>query len=158
MQAVRPRTLLAVAALVMVAGRVAAAAVTSGSPAPENTSTLPRPALIRAENLFPTSATHPDPTVVTEAVLPLAVDEPHRLAAHCTNCTPGSPEAAQFDALVVEILSAGKVYKGPLGRLDAVVENAGENVKVKVWLAETGQPQPQGVASEWSFTAAPTAP
>ena len=156
MRVVRYRTLLAVAALVMVAGRVAAAAVTSGSPSVENPVQIARPAVLQASNLFPTSATNPDPTVVTEAVLPLQDRKPHRLAAQCTNCTPGSPEAEQFEALVVEVNSHGRVYRGPLDELDAVVHNAKSDVKVKVWLADTGQPQPQGVTSVWSFTAAPT--
>ena len=156
MRVVRYRTLLAVAALVMVAGRVAAAAVTLGSPSGQNPESRPRAAVIQASNLFPTSATHPDPKVVSEAVLPLEAATPHRLAAQCDNCTPGSPEAAQFEALVVEVKSQGKVYRGPLQALDAVVQKSNEHVKVRVWLADTGKPQAQGVTSVWSFTAAPT--
>ena len=140
----------------MVAGRVAAAAVTSGSPSGQNEDHAPRPAVIQASNLVPTSATHPDPRVVAEAVLPLDTKAPHRIAAACTNCTPGSPEAEQFEALVVEVTSHGKVYRGPLQSLDALVQRSNDNVKVKVWLADTGQVQPQGVTSQWTFTAAPT--
>jgi hypothetical protein len=116
-------------------------------------------ALVQAKNLFPTSSADPDPTQVAQGVLPLADEAPKRLTAVCTNCAPGSPEDQQFHDLVVEFRAPDgpAVYRGPLDQLDTTVM---PGAVIKVWLADSGKPQAQGVTSEWSFTAtpAPTAP
>jgi hypothetical protein len=81
------------------------------------------------------------------------VDTPTRLTATC-NCEPGSPEAEQFKSLVIEVNGpSGKTFTGPLQQLDTVVGQIAEDVTVRVWLAETGRPQAQGVTTKWSFTA-----
>ena len=149
MDPVRFRTLTAVAAIVLAAGGVATAVATHGSPAAQGPAVEVSEALVRAVNLFPTSSSDPDPAQVAVTRLPASVDSndvPKRLTAACTNCAPGSPEAAQFQDLVVEVVG---VYKGPLQDLDATVA---PGAVVKVWLADSGRPQVQGVTSEWSFT------
>lgn len=106
-------------------------------------------ALIQAVDLFPTSPADPEPELVAQAPIPLQAEAPARVTAECTNCAPGSQEAAQFEALQVEI----GAYRGPLALLDATVA---PGAVVKVWLADNGKPQAQGVTSTWSFTATPT--
>jgi hypothetical protein len=142
----------------MVAGGVATAVAMPSPSAPAGPPLQVDQAVIRAENLMPTSSHNPDPKQVAVGVLPLSAERPQHLVAECTNCAPGSPEAEQFDALVIEVRSpgspGGKVYRGPLDQLDAVVKaENNKDVTVRVWLADTGKPQPQGVTSEWSFTA-----
>ncbi|MDQ1436714.1 MAG: hypothetical protein QOK43_343 [Acidimicrobiaceae bacterium] len=120
-------------------------------------------AVMEVRELFPTSSTHPDPQQVAVASLPLAQAStdhskasPLRLAAACTNCAPGSVEAQQFGDLVIQVqgTDGGQIYRGPLSALDAPVGTA-ENATVKVWLADTGKPQAQGVTTEWSFVTTP---
>lgn len=162
MTTVRPRTLLAVAAIVLAAGGVATAVATYGSPAPSGPTLVVNEAVITAYDLFPTSPANPDPHHVAEGVLDLAeFDDEHskpeapvRLTAACTNCLPGSEQQEQFEALVIEVHGhgGGKLYEGPLSDLDAEVVKAKKTV-VKVWLADTGKPQPQGIVTEFSFTA-----
>jgi hypothetical protein len=132
---------------------LSAVAASPGTGAPENLAAVRKTAVIQAGNLFPTSRTSPDPTQVVTARLPVEVGTPTRLTATC-NCTPGTPEAEQFKALVVEVKApGGKVFTGPLTQLDTVVTKVAEDVTVRVWLAETGKPQAQGVTTQWSFTA-----
>ena len=118
-----------------------------------------RPAVIRTENLFPTSALHPDPAQVSETRIPAEVfgagNAPTRLTATC-ECIPGTVEAEQFESLVIEVQApGGKLYTGPLDSLDAVVDEAPRDVKVRVWLADNGRPQAQGVATQWTLSAQP---
>lgn len=166
MQAVRPRTLLAVAALVIAAGGVA----TASAIATRGPSAVPGPELhlidetvVVAGELFPTSADSPDPKQVATGKLDLkrldptrttTPNRPVRLAAECTNCAPGSTAAEQYKDLIVEVKSdsGATVYQGPLAELDAKLTEA-KKPEVKVWLADTGKPQVQGVLTEWSFTA-----
>ena len=63
--------------------------------------------MVQASNLFPTSATDPDPAVVAKATLPLDVSSPVRLSAEC-ECAPGTPEAAQFANLAIEVRTPGR--------------------------------------------------
>jgi len=166
MQVVRSRTLLAVAAIVLAAGGVAAgSAVATRGP---STSTGPelevRDAVVRAVDLYPTSSDHPDPKQVATGVLHLdefeddkgKVDRPVRVVAEC-ECEPGSVEAQQFQDLVIEVHAhgGGKVYEGPLADLDAEILKA-KKTTLKVWLADTGKPQAQGVVTEFSFIATET--
>jgi hypothetical protein len=113
--------------------------------------------VVQASNLFPTSATDPDPAVVAKATLPLDVSTPVRLSAEC-QCAPGTPEAAQFANLAIEVRTPGKVYRGPLGVLDATIDKAVKGVQLRVWLVDNGQVQPQGVTTRWTFVAAPAPP
>jgi hypothetical protein len=141
----------------MVAGGVvtATAVATSGSRAPAGPVLEVKPALIRARNLYPTSPTHPDPAQVAVAAVELEGAPAQRVTATCTNCTPGSPEAQQFGDLRVEVGLPGSptFYTGPLDGLDATVA---PGAPLKVWLADSGQPQAQGVITEWSFNATGT--
>lgn len=106
-----------------------------------------RPAVVRAVGLMPTSAANPDPTQVATGRLPIGTDGPRRLTATCS-CAPGTPEAEQFKSLVIEVPG----YTGPLDQLDATVA---ADVPLKVWLADNGRLQAQGLTSEWSFMADP---
>jgi hypothetical protein len=111
--------------------------------------------VIVSGGLYPTSAVDPDPTLVATGQLPLTADSGRSVTAQCTNCTPGSAEAQQFQDLRVRIEAPGAVtpvYQGPLATLTAAVP-AGTTATVKVWLADTGVPQAQGVTTTWSFTA-----
>lgn len=107
-----------------------------------------RDAIVQAVDLYPTAPTDPDPKLVAKAVLPIddeAPTAPARITAACTNCAPGSAEAQQFEDLQIEV----GPYRGPLARLDTTVV---PGTVVKVWLADSGKPQVQGVTSVWSFT------
>lgn len=171
MSTVRSRTLLAVAALVIAAGGVAAAVATAGSSTPVGRSLIVQDAVIKAYDLFPTSSQNPDPHQVAKGVLDLEAfadddgDErskptvPVRLVAECTNCLPGSHQEQQFQDLIIEVTGhgGGKVYEGPLAALDAQLVNA-KKTTLKVWLADSGKPQQQGVLTEFSLTATESAP
>ncbi|HZQ27913.1 MAG TPA: hypothetical protein VFA94_09450 [Acidimicrobiales bacterium] len=110
--------------------------------------------VIVSGGLYPTSAVDPDPALVAVGTLPITGQS---ITARCTNCTPGSPEAQQFQDLRIKVDAPGAVYQGPLAALDAAVP-AGTTATVKVWLADTDVPQAQGVTTTWSFvTARPTA-
>lgn len=163
MLVVRTRTLLAVAAIVLAAGGVAAggAVATRGRSTPSGPALEVRDAVIRAADLYPTSPANPDPKQVATGVVDLAdldgttaAAKPVRLVAEC-DCKAGTVEAQQFQDLVVEIHGdAGRLYAGPLSALDTHVVNA-KKTKVKVWLADTGKPQAQGVVTTFSFVATP---
>lgn len=160
MSVVRTRTLLAVAAIVLAAGGVAAggAVATRGPSTPPGPALEVRAAVIRAVDLYPTSSDNPDPRQVATGVVDLAgLDttsanaSPVRLVAEC-ECVPGTVQAQQFEDLVVEIHGdSGTLYAGPLSALDTHI--VAQRTKVKVWLAETGKPQAQGVITKFSLVA-----
>lgn len=161
MQSVRPRTLLAVAAIVLAAGGVATggAVATRGSSAAPGLELEVRGAVIEAADLYPTAPDNPDPAQVATGVVRLGdtaagANGPVRLAASC-ECAPGTPEAQQFEDLVIEVVAEdGKVYSGPLSELDADIVDD-DKTTVKVWLADTGKPQAQGVETRFSLVATP---
>ena len=166
MPVVRSRTLTAVAAIVLAAGGVATANAVAirGPSTPVGPELEVRDAVVRAVDLYPTSSADPDPTQVATGVLQLdalakakgKAQGPVRVMAAC-ECQPGSVQAQQFEDLVIEVHAddGGKVYAGPLAELDARILNA-EKTTVKVWLADTGKPQAQGVVTEFSFIATET--
>src|SRR5688500_6740072 len=112
MQAVRLRTLTAVAAIVLAAGgeAIGSAVATRVPSTPAGLELEVDEAVIRAVDLYPTSPADPDPKQVAHGVLDLTaldaaeddVAGPVRLVAECT-CEPGSVEAEQFDNLVIEV-------------------------------------------------------
>lgn len=104
-------------------------------------------AVIQAIDLFPTSSANPEPALVAQAPIALLDDAPARITAECT-CAPGTAAANQFEDLQIEV----GPYRGPLAQLDATVV---PGAVVKVWLADTGKPQVQGVTTTWSFTTTP---
>lgn len=161
---VRSRTLLAVAAIVLAAGGVAVgeAIATRGPSAAPGPALEVRAGVIQAPDLYPTASDNPDPSQVATGVVDLAGaasdgKTPVRLAAEC-ECAPGTPEAQQFEDLVVQVEAdgGGTVYTGPLSELSAEVVNASKT-RVKVWLADTGKPQAQGVETRFALVATPAA-
>jgi hypothetical protein len=137
---------------------VATAFATQGSPAAQGPKLEVHDAIIQAPELYPTSPAHPDPAQVASGTLDLGPETaaPRRLVVSCTNCTPGSDEAQQFQDLVIEVKAPGegKVYRGPLAGADGALLNS-SSATVKVWLGDTGKPQAQGVTTEWSFSVEP---
>lgn len=111
---------------------------------------------VHVANLFPTSRYEPDPERVVETRLPFDVIQASRITAAC-QCRPGTPESEQYANLVIQIEApgGGAVYRGPLRSLSATLPDAANNVVVRVWLADNGRAQREGVTTRWSFMATP---
>jgi hypothetical protein len=155
MAAVRSRTLPAVAAIVIAAGGLVKLFASPSSALPQGP---PGTAHGRVEisDLYPTSPAHPDPQRVVETRVPFDLAQPARLTATC-QCRPGTAAAVQFSNLVIQVQAhgGGNVYTGPLNDLNATLPTVTKDMTLRIWLADNGRVQPQGVTTAWTFTATP---